>query len=99
RDWCANARIVHIGVVRHDDRYYGSEVEIVSPIDAAIERLFAASKAASKVSRDELNAFRDAFTSRVRGSAKGLTAQDVLAELRAALPEDALLTCDVGYNK
>src|SRR5438094_139894 len=99
RDWSAKARIVHIGVVPHDDRYYGSEVEVVGPIDAAIERLFAASKAASKVSRDELNAFRDAFTSRVRGSAKGLTAQDVLAELRAALPEDALLTCDVGYNK
>jgi acetolactate synthase-1/2/3 large subunit len=28
-----------------------------------------------------------------------LTPQQVLAELRAALPEDALVTCDVGYNK
>ena len=99
RDWSAKARIVHIGVVPNDDRYYGSEVEIVGPIDAAIERLFAASKATPKVARDEINAFRDAFTSRVRGSAKGLTAQEVLAELRAALPEDALVTCDVGYNK
>ena len=99
RDWSAKARIVHIGVVPNDDRYYGSEVEIVGPIDAAIERLFAASKAIPKVARDEINAFRDAFTSRVRGSAKGLTAQEVLAELRAALPEDALVTCDVGYNK
>ena len=99
RDWSAKARIVHIGVVPNDDRYYGSEVEIVGPIDAAIERLFAASKATPNVARDEINAFRDAFTSRVRGSAKGLTAQEVLAELRAALPEDALVTCDVGYNK
>ena len=99
RDWSAKARIIHIGVVPNDDRYYGSEVEIVGPIDAAVERLFAASKAAPKVGRDEINAFRDVFSTRVRGSAKGLTAQDVLAELRAALPEDALLTCDVGYNK
>ena len=99
RDWSAKARIVHIGVAPNDDRYYGSEIEIVGPIDAAIERLFAASKAASKVARDEINAFRDAFTTRLRINAKGLTAQDLLAELRAALPEDALVTCDVGYNK
>src|SRR5207253_1619149 len=81
RDWSAKARIVHIGVVPNDDRYYGSEVEIVGPIDAAIERLFAASKATPKVARDEINAFRDAFTSRVRGSAKGLTAQEAMAEI------------------
>src|SRR5438876_6508156 len=99
RDWTAKARIVHIGVVPNDDRYYGSEVEIVGPIDDALTDLLASATPAPKVSRDELNAFRDAFTSRVRGSAKGLTAQDVLAELRAALPEDALVTCDVGYNK
>jgi len=99
RDWSANARIVHIGLVPNDDRYYGSEIEIVGPIDAAIERVLAASQAAPKVVREEINAFRDAFTSRVHGTATGLTAQDVLAELRAALPEDALVTCDVGYNK
>jgi acetolactate synthase-1/2/3 large subunit len=99
RDWSARARIVHIGLVPNDDRYYGSEVEIVGPIDAALERLCAASQATPKVARDEISAFRDAFLSRVRGSGKGLTAQEVLRELRAALPEDALVTCDVGYNK
>src|SRR5437899_10327787 len=81
RDWSAKARIVHIGVVPNDDRYYGSEVEIVGPIDAPIERLFAASKAASKVARDEINAFRDPFTPRLRINSQGLTAQDLLAEL------------------
>ncbi|HKC89751.1 MAG TPA: thiamine pyrophosphate-binding protein [Candidatus Limnocylindria bacterium] len=99
RDWSARARIVHIGLVPNDDRYYGSEVEIVGPIDAALERLCAVSQATPKVARDEISAFRDAFLSRVRGSVKGLTAQEVLRELRAALPEDALVTCDVGYNK
>jgi acetolactate synthase-1/2/3 large subunit len=99
RDWSARARIIHIGVVPNDDRYYGSEVEIVGPIDSALERLCAASEATPKVARDEIRAFRDAFVSRVRGSVKGLTAQDVLRALRAALPEEALVTCDVGYNK
>jgi len=99
RDWSAKARIVHIGVVPNDDRYYGSEVEIVGPIDAALERLGAASDGTPRVAREEIDAFRDAFASRIRGSVKGLTAQDVLRELRAALPEDALVSCDVGYNK
>ena len=99
RDWSAKARIIHIGLVPNDDRYYGSEVEVVGPIDDALERLCATSEATPKVAQDEIAGFRDAFLSRVRGSVKGLTAQEVLRELRAALPEDALVTCDVGYNK
>jgi acetolactate synthase-1/2/3 large subunit len=99
RDWSARARIVHIGVVPNDDRYYGSEVEVIGPIDAALERLCAASEATPKVAPEEIGAFRDAFLSRIGGSAQGLTAQLLLRELRAALPEDALMTCDVGSNK
>ena len=45
RDWTARARIVHTGVVPNDDRYYGSEVEIVGPIDIALERLSASGTA------------------------------------------------------
>jgi len=97
RDWTARARIVHIGVVPNDDRYYGSEVEVVGPIDAALERLLP--DATPKLSVDEIRAFRDAFAARVRSNSARLTPQQVLSELRAALPEDALFTCDVGYNK
>jgi len=99
RDWSARARIVHIGVLPNDDRYYGSEVELVGPIDIALERFRASSEPRPKRGREELRAFRDAFVERIRPSARGLTAQQVLAELRGALPRDALLTCDVGYNK
>ena len=99
RDWTARARIVHIGVVPNDDRYYGSEVEVVGPIDATLERLRAATDPQPKLALDEVRAFRDAFAARVRPSSAGLTPQQVLAELRAVLPEDALVTCDVGYNK
>ena len=97
RDWTARARIVHIGVVPNDDRYYGSEVEVVGPIDTALERLTPDPK--RKLSPDEIRAFRDALAARLRPSSARLTPQQVLAELRAALPEDAVVTCDVGYNK
>jgi acetolactate synthase-1/2/3 large subunit len=99
RDWAARARIVHIGVVPNDDRYYGSEVEVVGPIDDALERLNAFSDSKPKLAADEIPAFRDVFAARVRPSSAQLTSQQVLAELRGALPEDALVTCDVGYNK
>ncbi len=97
RDWTARARIVHIGVVPNDDRYYGSEVEVVGPIDTALERLTPDST--RKLAPDEIRAFRDAFAARLRPSSARFMPQQVLAELRAALPEDALFTCDVGYNK
>lgn len=99
RDWTARARIVHIDVVPNDDRYYGSEVEVVGPIDAALERLRDSEEAKPKIAADEIRAFRDAFAARLRPTSAGLTPQQVLAELRAALPEDALVTCDVGSNK
>jgi len=97
RDWTARARIVHIGVVPNDDRYYGSEVEVVGPIDSALESL--ASDPRPKLALDQIRAFRDPFAARVRPSSARLTPQQVLSELRAALPEDAFFTCDVGYNK
>jgi acetolactate synthase-1/2/3 large subunit len=97
RDWTARAGVLHIGVVPNDERYYGSDVELVGPIDTALERLSPDPK--PKFSPDEVRAFRDAFAARVRPNPARLTPQQVLSELRAVLPEDALITCDVGYNK
>jgi acetolactate synthase-1/2/3 large subunit len=98
RDWTAKARIVHVGIVPNDDRYYGSDVEVVGPIDAALARLATVS-ATTKPPDDEVRAFREAFVQRLRPTPRGLSPQQVLAELRRSLPEDALVTCDVGYNK
>jgi acetolactate synthase-1/2/3 large subunit len=99
RDWGAKARIVHVGPLPNDDRYYGSEVEVVGPIDVALERMLAAAAPEPKLAAADVGAFRDAFLARVRPKAERLAAHQVLAELRAALPEDALVTTDVGYNK
>jgi acetolactate synthase-1/2/3 large subunit len=46
-----------------------------------------------------VSAFREEFRTWVRPRRDGLTSQDVLGALRDALPEDALVACDVGYNK
>ena len=97
RDWTARAKVVHIGALPNDDRYYPSDVEIVSPVPDTLEQLRAGAQA--KWSEQEIAAFRSDFRAYVAPARDGLTPQQVLAELRAALPEDALVTCDVGYNK
>ncbi len=99
RDWTAKARVVHIGPQPNDDRYYGSDVEVVGPVDAVLERVRLEAAPEPKLPLEGLRAFQDAFGARVRPERDGLTAQRVLAALREALPRDALLTTDVGYNK
>jgi acetolactate synthase-1/2/3 large subunit len=100
RDWTAEAQVIHIGPLPNDDRYYASAVELIGPIGEAIDVLRSvAGTPAAKRPADEVRAFRDSFRAFVAPKRDRLTAQQVLAELRAGLPEDALVTCDVGYNK
>ena len=99
RDWTARAPVVHVGPLPNDDRYYASAVEVIGSVHQALEHLAAAARPDAKVDAGEIRAFRATFQAYVHPARQRLTAQQVLAELRAALPEDALLTCDVGYNK
>ena len=100
RDWTAAARVVHIGPLPNDDRYYPSEAELVGPVHEGIDALRSlAGTPQPKHPADRVRGFRESFRAYVAPKRVGLTAQQVLAELRSALPEDALVTCDVGYNK
>ncbi len=100
RDWAAAAKVIHVGPLPNDDRYYDSAVELVGPVREAIDMLrSAAGTPAPTRSTEDVRAFRDSFRAFVAPMRDRLTPQQVLAELRAALPEDALVTCDVGYNK
>ncbi|HET6700307.1 MAG TPA: thiamine pyrophosphate-binding protein [Gemmatimonadaceae bacterium] len=100
RDWRASAKVIHIGLSPNEDRQYDSAVEVVGPLRDAIDVIRSAAGHPSPArSPKDVRAFRDSFRAYISPKRDRLTSQQVLAELRAALPEDALVTCDVGYNK
>jgi acetolactate synthase-1/2/3 large subunit len=100
RDWTAKAQVIHIGPLPNDDRYYDSAVDLIGPIGEAIDVLRSvAGTPTVKRAPGEVNSFRESFRAFVAPKRDRLTSQQVLAELRSALPEDAFVTCDVGYNK
>ena len=95
RDWTVKAAVIHIGPLPNDG-YYPAAVELVGDVPGVLAAL--APSAAPKDATDATR-FRDEFRTFVRPKRPGLTSQDVLGALRAVLPEDALLSCDVGFNK
>jgi acetolactate synthase-1/2/3 large subunit len=100
RDWKSSAKVIHIGPLPNDDRYYRATVEVVGPVNEAIDAIRSlAGSGQAKWAPADVKRLRDDFRAFVSPKRRGLTSQQVLALLRAALPEDAIATCDVGYNK
>ncbi|MEA2662461.1 MAG: acetolactate synthase large subunit, partial [Chloroflexota bacterium] len=96
RDWPGKAPVLHVSSLPNDDRHYPAALELVGPVGATLDAL--AEPAQPKQTADA-GRFREEFRRFVRPARDGLTSQAVLAALREALPEDALVSCDVGYNK
>jgi len=100
KEWTAPGEVIHIGPLPNDDRYYQATIELVGPVNEAIDVLRSiCGSGEAKWDPDALALWRNDFRAYVSPRRSGLTAQQVLAALRAALPENALATCDVGYNK
>ena len=100
RDWTAGASVIHIGPLPNDDLYYRAQAELVGPVAQGVGALLEAAGVPSPARpRDDIDRFRREFREFVAPARDGLTAQAVLGELRSALPEDAIVTCDVGSNK
>jgi acetolactate synthase-1/2/3 large subunit len=100
RDWAVKAEVVHIGPLPNDDRYYHSSIEIVGQTHEALDVIDRFGGAAvPKWAAAEVKKFQSDFRAFVSPKRSGLTSQQVLAALRAALPENAIATCDVGFNK
>ncbi len=100
RDWTAPAPIIHIGPLPNDDLYYHAQAELVGPVALGVDALLEAAGApAPPRPLDDVARFRREFREFVAPTRDGMTAQAVLAQLRDALPEDAIVTCDVGFNK
>ena len=100
RDWPRGPEVVHIGAVPNDDRYYPATVEVVGPVNEAIDaiRSLAGTPNAKRAAR-EVEDLRSSFRVFVSPRRPRLTAQRVLTVMREILPDGALVTCDVGYNK
>lgn len=100
RDWSAAAPVIHIGPLPNDDLYYHATVEMVGPVELGLAVLHEAARAPSTAQpREDVVRFRREFREFVTPTRDGMTAQSVLATLRRALPEEAIVTCDVGFNK
>lgn len=100
RDWTADAKLIHLDTVPNDDRYFHESVEVIGPIHEAIDAIRSlCGTGHAKWPAEEVRRWRDDFRAFVSPRRDGLTAQRVLAAIRDALPEDAIATCDVGYNK
>src|SRR5205823_2107208 len=95
RDWTARARIVDIGVVPNDDRYYGSEVEVVGPIDAALEQL--SRDPQPRLTPDEVRAFRDGFAMSMAELETGVRLG--LGVMVVVLVDDALSQIRAGQER
>ena len=100
RDWTARAKVVHVNSVPNAERYYRENVEVIGPIHEAIDVIRSlAGNGRAKWPAAEVKRIRDDFRAFVRPSRSALTSHQVIETLRSALPEEALATCDVGYNK
>ena len=96
RDWTSAAPVIHLSPLPNVDGYYRSAVELVGPVPGSLDALRASAKPKDTT---DVARFRKEFRRFVRPQRSGLTSQGVLEALRAALPEDALVSCDVGFNK
>ena len=96
RDWPSSSSVIHVSPLPNDDRHYRSTVDVVGSVPAALDALCAGARPKDIA---DATRFRDEFRRFVRPARDGLTSQQVLAALREALPEDALVSCDVGNNK
>lgn len=100
RDWPAGPEVVHIGPLPNDDGHYRASVEVVGPPNEAIDAIRSlAGTPRPKRTREDIAQLRSSFRAFVSPARARLTAQGVLAAMRAVLPDDTIATCDVGYNK
>ncbi len=98
--WKAAARLIHLGPFPNDDQFFASDADIVAPVpDAIVTLLDRAGEPVAKYEVEEVRAFRTSFWTHVNPSRRSLTPQEVMTELRHALPSDAIVSCDVGNNK
>jgi acetolactate synthase-1/2/3 large subunit len=101
-------RLIHIDAdLSEIGRNYATELGVVADAKLALGALAAAAKGRPHRDRGALRAeiagarekYRNNFTAHYASNQFPLRPERILAELRAAVPEDAFIVTDVGWNK
>lgn len=101
KPWRLSTPVLHVDTTPNTDQVYGSEVEVVGDVAAAIEWLAEGFVGEPRWSLAEVEAFRARlrnayYAGRVEGS---LNPTDVVDIVRATAPMDTVVSCDVGSHK
>lgn len=105
-----DAKVIHIDIEPQEiGRNYPTEIGVIADAKAALRVLTRVAKEkypdgfARPRMKAEIAAFREVFkasnTEMQTSSAFPMMPERILADARAALPEDAIITTDVGWNK
>lgn len=105
-----DAKVIHIDIEPQEiGRNYPTEIGVIADAKAALRVLTRVAKEkypdgfARPRKKAEIAAFRQAFkasnTEMQTSSAFPMMPERILADARTALPEDAIITTDVGWNK
>jgi acetolactate synthase-1/2/3 large subunit len=101
KPWSLTAPTIHIDTVPNTDQVYGAEIEIVGDIGTILDAIVDAGAGGERWSHAEIAAHRARLrelysAGRVAGR---MNPSDVVDVLRAAMPEDTIVTTDVGSHK
>lgn len=101
KPWSLDAPVLHLDAVPNTDQIYAAEVEMVGAIPAMLDALADSDHGGGRWPGPEIAAHKQAleaayYAGRVAGS---LNPTDVIDAVRAAMPADAIATCDVGSHK
>jgi acetolactate synthase-1/2/3 large subunit len=99
-DWMPSVPLIHIDTVAADidKNKYPEVLNVVGNIKIALEKLLASHHGRKDWDMDVLKKRRDNMFAELACFEGELNARAVLSLLREALPEDSILTCDVGAH-
>lgn len=101
KPWSLRTPVLHIDAVPNTDQIYRAEIEFVGGIPTILDWLADSWSGQPRWSTTELLAHRENLKNAYYSgrSAGALNPTDVLDVMRAALPADAVVSCDVGSHK
>ncbi|NNN31353.1 thiamine pyrophosphate-binding protein [Streptomyces sp. S3(2020)] len=101
RPWSLRTPVLHIDTTPNTDQIYPSDCEVVGDVSASLDWLADGWRGEPRRSETDIAAHRDRLrTAYYAGRVSGrLNPTDVIDVVRAAAPDETVVTCDVGSHK